>query len=144
MEPRLDVLGVNFLKHVKKLNCLVHGEIEKNCNSILFFKSILVIFDVVGSFGLMFTQWFCCTLLSTLCALNAFICCMYYTQSTTMELHYVKVQHNVQESAYQRFLLILLSAKVYNIYISASNYSAMYYSCLSLLCIHFTKSHNTL
>ena len=61
-----------------------------------------------------------------------------------MELHYVKVQHNVQESAYQYFVLILLSTKVYNTYISAGNYSAMYYSCLSLLCIYFTKSHNTL
>ena len=144
MEPRLDVLGVNSLKRVKKLNCLVHGEVAKNCNSILFFKSILVIFDVVGSFGLMFTQWICCTLLSTLCALNAFICCRYYTQSTTMELHCMKVRHNVQECAYQYFVFILLSAKVYNTYISANNYSAMYYSCLSLLCIYFTKSHNTL
>ena len=91
MEPGLDVLGVNFLKYVKKLNCLVHGEVVKNCNIILFFKSILVIFHVVGSFGSMFTQWICCTLLCTFCALNAFICCRYYTQSTTMELHCVKV-----------------------------------------------------
>ena len=29
MEPALDVLGVNFLKYVKKLNCLVHGEVVK-------------------------------------------------------------------------------------------------------------------
>ena len=57
MEPGLDVLGVNFLKYVKKLNCLVHGEVVKNCNIILFFKSILVIFHAVGSFGSMFTQW---------------------------------------------------------------------------------------
>ena len=57
MEPGLDVLGVNFLKYVKKLNCLVHGEVVKNCNIILFFKSILVIFHVVDSFGSMFTQW---------------------------------------------------------------------------------------
>ena len=33
MEPGLDVLGVNFLKYVKKLNCLVHGEVVKNCNN---------------------------------------------------------------------------------------------------------------
>ena len=75
MQLGLDVLGVNFLKYVKKRNCLVHGEVLKICNSILFFKSILVIFDVVGNLGLMFTQWICCTLLCTLCALNAFICC---------------------------------------------------------------------
>ena len=61
-----------------------------------------------------------------------------------MELHCVKVQLNVQESASQYFVLILLSAKVYNTYISAGNYSAMYYSCLSLLCIYFTMSHNAL
>ena len=91
METGLDVVGVNFLKYVKKLNCLVHGEVVKNCSSILFFKSILVIFDVVGSFGLMLTQWIFCTLLCPLCALNAFICCRYYTQSTTMELHGMKV-----------------------------------------------------
>ena len=29
MEPGLDVLGVNFLKYVKKLNCLVYGEVVK-------------------------------------------------------------------------------------------------------------------
>ena len=29
MEPGLDVLGDNFLKYVKKLNCLVHGEVVK-------------------------------------------------------------------------------------------------------------------
>ena len=54
-------------------------KLEKICNSILFFKSILVVFDMVGRFGLMFTQWIWCTLLCTLCALNAFIYCRYYT-----------------------------------------------------------------
>ena len=144
MELGLDVLRVNFLKYVKKINCLVCGEVVKNCNNILFFKSILVIFDVVGSFGLMFTQWICCTLLCTLCALNAFICYKYYTQSTTMELQCVKVQHNVQESAYQYFALISFLVKAYNTYFSVGNYNAMYYSCLLLLCVYFIKSHNTL
>ena len=27
MEPRLDVLGVNFWKYVRKLNCLFPGEV---------------------------------------------------------------------------------------------------------------------
>ena len=81
MEPGFDVLVVNFLKCVKKPNCLVCGEVVKNCNIIIFYKSMLIIFDVMGSFGLMFTQWICCTLLCTLCALNASICCRYYTQS---------------------------------------------------------------
>ena len=44
MEPGLDVLGVNFLKYVKKLNCLVHGEVVKNCNIILFFNQYLLSF----------------------------------------------------------------------------------------------------
>ena len=29
MELGLDVLGVNFLQYVKKLNCLVYGEVAK-------------------------------------------------------------------------------------------------------------------
>ena len=42
MEPGLDILGVNFIKYVKKLNCLVHGEVVKKCNSILFFNQYLL------------------------------------------------------------------------------------------------------
>ena len=58
--------------------------------------------------------------------------------------HFYKVQHNVQDSAYQYFVLILLSAKVYNTYIFAGKYSTMYYSFLSLICIYPTKGRNTL
>ena len=61
-----------------------------------------------------------------------------------MELHCVQVQRHVQESAYQYFVFILLSAKVYNTYISAGKYSVMYYNFLLLLCIYFTKGRNTL
>ena len=53
LEPSLDVLGSILLKYVKKLNYLVCGEFVKKYKTILFFKSILVIFYAVGSFGYM-------------------------------------------------------------------------------------------
>ena len=45
---RLDVLGSIRLKYVRKLNCLLCGEFLNQCNIILFFKSILVIFECGG------------------------------------------------------------------------------------------------
>ena len=47
MEPGLDVLGVNFLKSVKKLNCLVHGEAEKN----------VIVFYSLNQYLLSFMWW---------------------------------------------------------------------------------------
>ena len=112
LEPRLDVLGSILLKYVRKLNYLVCGEFVKKCNTILFFKSILVVLDFVGSFGSMLTEWICCTLFCIFCALNGAMCCSYCTQKSAMVLHSVKVQHNVQELAYQYFIFISLSATV--------------------------------
>ena len=43
------------------------------------------------------------------------MCCSYNTQNIAMALHYVKVQHNVQELAYQYFVFISLSATVFTI-----------------------------
>ena len=59
MEPGLDVLGVNFLKYVKKLNCLVHGEVVK----------IVILFYSLNQYLLSFMWW----VALAQCLLNGFV-----------------------------------------------------------------------
>ena len=56
LEPKVDVLESILSKYAMKLNYLVCREFVKKCNTILFFKSILVVFYVMGSFGSMLIE----------------------------------------------------------------------------------------
>ena len=115
-----------FFKYARKLKYLFCGEFFKRCNNILFFESILVIFDVVGSFGSMLTEWICYTLFCTVCGLNGFMYYRCYTQNIATVLHYVIVQHNAQEPAYQCFIFIPLPNIVF--------YNTIYIFCQQLHC----------